>query len=91
MGRTLLRPAKQCPTRLNPLRGAGGSSGVEMTETKTVPIEQTDPSMKDPTTQYGMPEAIAPVISDWKTNKEMLAKVMPKPVKNDWAKKPLAS
>ena len=61
------------------------------TETRTVPIEQTAPSMNDPTTQYGMPALVAPSISCWKTYSEMLASVMPRPVKKDWARKPLPS
>ena len=64
---------------------------VVMTETRTVAIEQTEPSMNEPTTQYGMPASVAPVMKDWKTNSETLASVMPKPVKKLCARKPLAS
>ena len=51
---------------LRPQRGElllrlGGISGVVSTETRTVPIEQTAPSMNDPTTQYGMPASVPPV------------------------------
>ena len=62
-----------------------------MTDTRTVAIEQTEPSMNEPTTQYGMPASVAPVMKDWKTNSETLASVMPKPVKKLCARKPLAS
>jgi len=71
--------------------GLGGISGVLITDTRTVPIEQTAPRMNEPTTQYGMPASVAPVMKDWKTNSETLASVMPKPVKKLCARKPLAS
>ena len=71
--------------------GLGGISGVLMTDTSTVAIEQTEPRMNDPTTQYGMPASVAPTISVWKMNSETLASVMPNPVKKLCARKPLAS
>ena len=71
--------------------GLGGISGVLITDTSTVAIEQTAPSMNDPKTQYGMPASVAPVIRLWKTNSETLASVMPKPVKKLCARNPLAS
>jgi hypothetical protein len=37
--------------------------------------------MNEPTTQYGTPASVAPVMKDWKTNSETLASVMPKPAK----------
>ena len=61
------------------------------TETSTVPIEQTEPRMNAPTTQYGMPADVAPPMMCWKTNSEMFASVMPNPVKKLCARKPLAS
>ena len=54
-------------------------------------MEQTAPSMNEPSTQYGMPAAVPPPMNCWKTNREMLARVMPRPVKNDCARKPLPS
>ena len=51
----------------------GGISVVLMTETSTVAIEQTEPRMNEPTTQYGIPASVAPEMSDWKTNSETLA------------------
>src|SRR6476469_6711314 len=69
----------------------GGISLVRRTETSTVPMEQTAPSMNEPTTQYGIPDAVAPEMNFWKTKSEMLANVMPRPVKNDWARNPLPS
>ena len=69
--------------------GVGGSSGVDSTDTSTVPMENTAPSMNDPKTQYGMPAAVPPVMSDWNTNRDTFANVMPSIVKNDWARKPL--
>ena len=56
-----------------------------------MPMEQTAPSMNEPTTQYGIPDSVAPEMNFWKTNSEMLASVMPRPVKNDWARNPLPS
>ena len=69
----------------------GGISGVRSTEISTEPIEQTAPSMNEPTTQYGMPASVAPEMIFWKKKSERLARVMPRPVKNDWARKPLPS
>ena len=38
-----------------------------------------------------MPADVAPSMSLWNTKSEMLASVMPRPVKNDWARNPLPS
>jgi hypothetical protein len=56
----------------------GGISDVLRTETRTVPIEHTEPRMNEPTTQYGIPAFVAPVMRLWKTNSETLARVMPR-------------
>src|SRR4051794_7982220 len=69
----------------------GGISGVRSTEISTEPIEQTAPSMNEPTTQYGIPAPVAPEMSSWNTKSDRLASVMPRPVKNDWARNPLPS
>ena len=70
--------------------GVGSSSLVLRIETSTVAMEATVPSMNEAITQEGrLPKM--PGMTCWNTNSDTLARVMPRPAKKDWARKPLAS
>jgi len=85
------QPAGLGPDDRQLLLGRLVLSGVDSTVTRIDPIEQTAPSMNDPNTQYGMPAAVVPARIFSNTNSDRLASVIPRPVKNDWVRNPLAS